>query len=658
MKFIPNLKTANELLRAGNWLQAIEHYEILWDIWQDEPSLRRIIQQNIKYLQKNNPSFFLDIKDKFNKNLFSYPDAIEISDKSVNTSSVGCASLKPIEINTNLQNALKDIFEIEQIYAVNLERRPDRYIRLIREFNHQELPVFKITGIDGKNSEKAIENYLNFCNRDISKRCITSKHISDAKINSYKKIASAGWFAYLLSQRLVFEDAVKNGYRRILVVDDDVFFSTNAISQLNGLHGKIPSDLKVFLLGASEYANRNSEEFLKSVVPDINGVYKPISGKTCGSFAVVYDCSVFLDVLHAIDEADGPYDNVALGYIYNKFPGSCFSFSSAICIPDVGDSDIRPNKRAQSDHSKKMLWEYERYAEYTKEFRISILVDSENAIRHVQTLQHELPSQIFLNLYFLSEDGLRPIITGHKSEFSAFGFLPFNALNGEQLLGIIEKYRVPYSDLILNWSGDIVTEEKALKIASSILQLKNATKKSYGIIDGVTYALDAGVIPVKGRHSIIIPSYRSIDDIWPTVKSALMQDAREFEVVVVNDNPLNLTFVEELKEKISNSFNANDLINFFEKIKIISHSLNRNASAARNTGYLSSTGEFITFLDDDDTFDVNRLSGIESLLNSSSKEVGACYCGYRGKWNGEKNLNRFPEGDLMEQVLALRYEEH
>ncbi|WP_159911905.1 glycosyltransferase [Pantoea sp. 18069] len=656
-----SLKDANELLRTSKWNEAIDAYRMLWSKWEHEPSLRELVLQNINFIIKNAPTEYFDEENLLKIKEFPLSDCAFLkADQKLKVDRALCSEnfLRSGESRSSLSDALEKSFGIQRIYAVNLDRRPDRHIRLLREFTYQGVRISRVSGVDAKKSQETLDKYNQFFSRSLTNRCITSSHIPDKRIKAYREIASLGWFAYLLSQRKVFEDAIKNDYRRILILDDDVFFSSNAVEQLNRLGGKIPDDFKVFLLGASEYSNRNSEEFLNSIVPDMPGIYRPIAGKTCGSFAVVYDSSVFPDILKAIDEADGPFDNVALGYVYNKFAKNCFSFASAICIPDVGDSDIRPDKRAQSAHSEKMGWEFLRYSEYTKEFRISVLVDNVDALRHVHTLQHELPSEIFLNVYFVSEDGLRPVITGHHCAVVDLKPLPISALDEHQLLKIIEKYRVPHSDLIFNWSNSPVSEEKVLQLAAKAMELKNAESILSGNIEGVRYVFNAGVSPVKGRHSIIIPSFRVVNDIWPTVESALNQDSSDFEVVIVNDNPLNIKFSDELETKIRIFSQKSRFDVVPNKIKIINHRVNRNASAARNTGYFMSTGEFITFLDDDDTFDASRISGVDLALRDSPKDIGACYCGYRGKWNGEENMNRFPEGDLMERVLSLRYAEH
>jgi glycosyltransferase involved in cell wall biosynthesis len=206
--------------------------------------------------------------------------------------------------------------------------------------------------------------------------------------------------------------------------------------------------------------------------------------------------------------------------------------------------------------------------------------------------------------------------------------------------------------------GRLLTEDAALSLFARAMNVTNSTGIREGKVDGVLFCLDAGMTQVHGRHSIIIPSYRDVDFVWPTVKSALSQDARDFEVIVVNDNPANQQFSSQLRSIAMSWEKDSGAEGMVDRLVVIDHRQNRHAAAARNTGLFWSSGELISFLDDDDYYEPSRLSGIESGFDGAGEDVGACYCGYSGNWNGERNMERFPEGDLGEHVLALRYAKH
>jgi len=56
-----------------------------------------------------------------------------------------------------------------------------------------------------------------------------------------------------------------------------------------------------------------------------------------------------------------------------------------------------------------------------------------------------------------------------------------------------------------------------------------------------------------------------------------------------------------------------------EKIKLLKHDVNKGLSASRNTGILSSTAKYITFLDADDVWKPNYLKEIKYLIDNYPK---------------------------------------
>lgn len=86
--------------------------------------------------------------------------------------------------------------------------------------------------------------------------------------------------------------------------------------------------------------------------------------------------------------------------------------------------------------------------------------------------------------------------------------------------------------------------------------------------------------------SVVIPAYNRAGTITAAIQSALQQDYRPLEVIVVDDGSRDDT-IDRLKE-------------FEGAIRIIQHQSNMGASAARNTGIEAAKGEYVAFLDSDD----------------------------------------------------------
>ena len=97
---------------------------------------------------------------------------------------------------------------------------------------------------------------------------------------------------------------------------------------------------------------------------------------------------------------------------------------------------------------------------------------------------------------------------------------------------------------------------------------------------------------MKGLVSIIIPCYNSSRFIHNALASIFNQTYTHFEIIAVNDESTDNT--EEL------------LQGYGDKIRYVNRK-NGGPSAAKNTGLALAQGEFITFLDHDDTYTPNKL---------------------------------------------------
>ena len=93
--------------------------------------------------------------------------------------------------------------------------------------------------------------------------------------------------------------------------------------------------------------------------------------------------------------------------------------------------------------------------------------------------------------------------------------------------------------------------------------------------------------------SVIIPTYGGGEYLKRCIESVLAQTYPNIEVVVVDDNGLG-TPNQLLTQKVMQEFKDDT------RVKYVCHEINKNGSAARNTGFRNSKGEYICLLDDDD----------------------------------------------------------
>ena len=96
--------------------------------------------------------------------------------------------------------------------------------------------------------------------------------------------------------------------------------------------------------------------------------------------------------------------------------------------------------------------------------------------------------------------------------------------------------------------------------------------------------------------SIIIPYYKKKNYIKKTINSILKQTYKKFEIIIINDEPgeLSKNILSFLKKKDS-------------RIKIINNKKNIGAGKSRNKGINIAKGKYIAFIDSDDLWKKNKL---------------------------------------------------
>ena len=103
---------------------------------------------------------------------------------------------------------------------------------------------------------------------------------------------------------------------------------------------------------------------------------------------------------------------------------------------------------------------------------------------------------------------------------------------------------------------------------------------------------------MKPEVSIIIPFYRGITFLERAVVSVIKQTFRNYEIIIIHDNPKNkkeLVLLKKLKKK-------------YNRITILCNNSNLGAGYSRNRGIKVAKGKFIAFLDSDDVWKKNKLS--------------------------------------------------
>lgn len=145
--------------------------------------------------------------------------------------------------------------------------------------------------------------------------------------------------------------------------------------------------------------------------------------------------------------------------------------------------------------------------------------------------------------------------------------------------------------------------------------------------------------------SVIIPVYNSASSIASAVSSALAQTYKDLEIIVVDDGSTDGTF-KVLQE-------------FGKQITLI-RTENRGVAAARNTAIAVAEGEFLAFLDADDTWIPSKLHLQLELFQNPA--VGLVYSDFVTESHDghvrESYLATKPlagEGAILERYLRSRF---
>lgn len=123
--------------------------------------------------------------------------------------------------------------------------------------------------------------------------------------------------------------------------------------------------------------------------------------------------------------------------------------------------------------------------------------------------------------------------------------------------------------------------------------------------------------------SVVIPTYGGPDCLERSINSVLEQTYQDIEILVVDDNGIGTEAQIETARVMSKYDNE-------KKVKYICHEINRNGSAARNTGVRNAKGEFVSLLDDDDEFIPTKIENLIRVLDKLPEEYALVFGNAQG----------------------------
>ncbi|MCS3935203.1 glycosyltransferase involved in cell wall biosynthesis [Salinibacter ruber] len=135
--------------------------------------------------------------------------------------------------------------------------------------------------------------------------------------------------------------------------------------------------------------------------------------------------------------------------------------------------------------------------------------------------------------------------------------------------------------------------------------------------------------------SVIIPTHNRPNLLPRALASVFAQTFHRFECFVVDDG--SSCDVRSVVDRVGD-----------DRVKYLSHSSSRGASAARNTGIEASNAKYVAFLDDDDEWRPSKLRKQVDLFEESPPGVGLIYT-----W-----MNYYKEGGKLYRTHSPTFEGH
>ena len=141
--------------------------------------------------------------------------------------------------------------------------------------------------------------------------------------------------------------------------------------------------------------------------------------------------------------------------------------------------------------------------------------------------------------------------------------------------------------------------------------------------------------------SVVIPTYRRPESLKSALQSVFLQTVQELEIIVVVDGGTD----EPVWSEGSDS------------VRVVRHAVNRGVSAARNTGARYARGEFVSFLDDDDSWEPRFVEATRDALRRNP-DAAFSWCGVNRVRTDGTNIYRTVWRPTSRRTAYLEYLQH
>jgi len=135
----------------------------------------------------------------------------------------------------------------------------------------------------------------------------------------------------------------------------------------------------------------------------------------------------------------------------------------------------------------------------------------------------------------------------------------------------------------------------------------------------------------QGLVSVIIPTYGGGEYLKRCIDSVLAQTYNAVEIVVCDDNGVG-TEGQLCTAEVMSVYTGDP------RVKYVCHEHNINGSAARNTAFRHSKGEYIALLDDDDEFLPGNIEAHLKVLKALPADYALTYCSGKDIYHDGKEV--------------------
>jgi glycosyl transferase family 25 len=250
----------------------------------------------------------------------------------------------------------------DAVYVINLERTPERFSNIKKQLDGYHIECTRFDAVDGylvklidKSTGKTIigkEIKGKKYSRGVSYYVDYNGKYADAEFYVFPKYRffSAGEIGVAFSHRAIWNETVKNNYKNVVVLEDDVILSTDFKNNLEELIRNIPEDADITFLGVG----RRKDKVMR--YPDIDNIFRDFdhveghalvakiqpTNLVYGTYAYIISAKGAKKLLKLTECSRYPLDDIIFqqGGV-NEGVIKAYVAKKDMCIPDFENSEIK-----------------------------------------------------------------------------------------------------------------------------------------------------------------------------------------------------------------------------------------------------------------------------------------------------------------------------